>query len=189
MTATAPSTRLPSLYELAGDQLQLQRQITEMAEMLDGADEREHDQAVSLLETILLADEQNREALLAKADAYCWVIDQLQAQAAYRKEQGKRLLELAAADEHRAERLEETLFRVLAATNPDATTFELPTHRLLSRRSVSVDVTAETMDLPDEYVRTKTTMSPDLTAIRKALQAGETVPGAALIERRCWRIA
>lgn len=38
--------------------------------------------------------------------------------------------------------------------------------------------------LPDEYVKVKTTVSPDKNAITKALKDGETIPGAKLIHAK-----
>ena len=56
------------------------------------------------------------------------------------------------------------------------------------RLSVSYRRSQETMiddpeKLPTKYVRTKTETSPDKTAIRAAIKAGETVPGARLADK------
>ena len=47
----------------------------------------ERQQAITELEAVLLADEGNKAALAAKADATCWVIEHLRGQAAYRQQQ------------------------------------------------------------------------------------------------------
>jgi len=55
----------------------------------------EEGQALAELEAVLLAEEGNKQALAAKADATCWVIEHLRGQAAYRQQQAKRLAELS----------------------------------------------------------------------------------------------
>lgn len=42
-------------------------------------------------------------------------------------------------------------------------------------------VIAEGAELPATYLRTKTTVEPDKTALKEALQAGEIVPGVSLV--------
>jgi len=65
--------------------------------------------ALAELEAALLAEEGNKAALAAKADATCWVIEHLRGQAAYRQQQAKRLSDLARSDAGRADALEESL--------------------------------------------------------------------------------
>lgn len=179
-----------SLYGLALAEQETQARISSLAERLASDDPAEAAAAVVELESELLAEEHVRDALNAKADSYCWVIDQLRGQAAYRKEQSRRLAELAAADEAKAERLQATLIRVLTTLNPDATGFDLPTHRISSRRStvVEVDPELDVMELPEGCVRARTTYQPDKTALKDLLSKGEEVDGVQLVERRSWRI-
>lgn len=179
-----------SLYGLALAEQETQARISSLAERLTSDDPDEAAAAVVELESELLAEEHVRDALSVKADSYCWVIDQLRGQAAYRREQSRRLAELAAADEAKAERLQNTLIRVLTTLNPDATGFDLPTHRISSRRSTVADCTgsSEPVDLPEQFLRVKRTFSADKAAIKEALQRGEFIPGWELVERRSWRI-
>jgi hypothetical protein len=188
---TMQTTEKPSLYGLALTEQETQSRIAALAELLESDDADEQANAIKALEAELLAEEHVREALNAKADAYCWVVDQLRGQAAWRKEQSRRLAELAAADEAKAERLQNTLVRVLSALQPDSTSFELPSHRISSRRSTVAecqDSEQEPLDLPEQFVRVKHTYSADKTAIKEALKAGQEVPGWGLVERRSWRI-
>ena len=186
MTATTK----PSLYGLALEQQGLQQEIAALAERLYSNDAEDMAGAVVELEAVLLEQEQGREALLAKADAYCWVIDQLRGQATYRRLQAQRLADLAAQDEHKAERLQDTLVRVLTALEPDAKGFELPEHRISSRKgqAVELDPEVEPFDLPQTYQRVKTTVAADKTALLRDLKAGAKVKGARLVERRSWKI-
>lgn len=44
------------------------------------------------------------------------------------------------------------------------------------------------MLLPGDYELQEPKVSPDKTAIKAAIEAGQTVPGATLVERRTWKI-
>lgn len=175
-----------SLFALTGAALALQRQVEEAATGLD--DPATQADAVAALEAILAAEDQTAAALAAKADAYCWVIDKIRAQADARKSHAARLRELAAADEQRAQILQDRLIACLLKVTPDATKWELPGHRLASRRSTTAQIDCRPEELPEQFQRVTTTVAPDKDAIKAALKAGETIPGAALIERRTWSI-
>jgi hypothetical protein len=179
-----------SLYALTGDALLIQSRIDHAAEGLFSDDPQEVAQATADLEALIADEANNRRALEAKADAWCWVIDHLRAQAASQREHSRRLAELAADAEHRAEVLQDRLTAALERVNPDATTWNLPEHRLTSRRvsSVEIDPNMQPADLPDGLYRVKTTYSADKTAIKAALQQGQDVPGAQLVRRRSWSI-
>jgi DNA repair exonuclease SbcCD ATPase subunit len=177
-----------SLYSLTEEATRLETQIREQAERLFSDDSTEVEQARATLEALLSNEADTREALQRKADAWCWVIDRARATAAERKAHAKRLAELAAADEHKADQLQDQLIALLLRSHPDATTFELADHKLISRRSEAVELDAEPMDLPKQFQRVVTRIDPDKTAIKAALKAGTTVPGAHLVERRSWTI-
>lgn len=177
-----------SLYGLTQDAIQLETQIREQAELLFSDDPAEQEQARATLEALLSDEANTREALRHKADAWCWVIDRCRATAAERKAHAKRLAELAAADEAKAQQLQEHLVSLLLRIEPDATTFELVAHKLTSRRSEAVELDAEPMDLPEQFQRIVTRIDPDKTAIKAAIKAGQAVPGAHLVERRSWSI-
>lgn len=179
-----------SLYALSEDATRLETQIREQAELLFSDDPAEVDAARATLEALLSDEADTREALQRKADAWCWVIDRARATAAERKAHAKRLAELAAADEAKADRLQDQLITLLLRSQPDATTIELVDHRLISRRSEAVELDAEVQafDLPEQFQRIVTRVDPDKTAIKAAIKAGQTVPGAHLVERRSWSI-
>jgi hypothetical protein len=128
--------------------------------------------------------------LLAKADAWCWAIERIRAQADARRSHSARLAELAAADERKAQSLQDKLIDQLLFLAPDATKFELPNHKLASRASQVLDLDAdlEPGDFPEEYQREKTTVAIDKVAIKAALKAGAQIKGAELISRRSWLI-
>ena len=126
---------MTTLFELTGDALRLQRQINAAAELLFSDDPAEVAGAVATLEGLISAEADNRHAILSKADTWCWVIDHLRAQAATRVAHSKRLAELAIAAEQRANTLQDRLISVLQRIDPDATRWELPDHKLSSRKA------------------------------------------------------
>lgn len=177
-----------SLYGLSEDAIRLESQIRDAAERLFSDNTTEVEAARAELEALLSDEADTREALQRKADAWCWVIDRARATAAERKAHAQRLRELAAADEAKADRLQDQLVALLLRTDPDATSFELPDHKLTSRKSEAVELDPDTslVDLPTDCIRIK--READKAAIKAALKAGATIPGAQLITRRSWRI-
>lgn len=186
MTTTAPRPA-PSLFALAGEAMALQQEIAALAEQLRTDDGEIDADASEALEALLLDEADNREALQRKADAYCWVIANLRAQAAYRRAESDRLRDLAEGDAHRAEALQERMLAVLGRLDPDATRWSLPTHELTSRRTESVALDPDA-DLPPEFVRERRSYAPDKALIKAALKAGQAIPGAELVQARSWSI-
>jgi hypothetical protein len=180
---------MTTLFDLTGEALHLQRQINESAELLFSDDPDEAAAATAELEALIEFESGNRRALESKADAWCWVIDHMRAQAGARAAHAQRLKDLAASAEQQADALQERLIQALQKVAPDETRWELPEHKITSRRSQAVELTAEIIDLPEEFQRTKTTISADKTAIAAALKQGQQIEGAALVERRSWKIA
>ena len=179
---------MTTLFDLTGEALRLQRQINESAELLFSDDPGEAAAATAELEALIAFESGNRRALESKADAWCWVIDHMRAQAGARAAHAQRLKDLAASAEQQADALQERLIQALQKVAPDETRWELPEHKITSRRSQAVELTAEVVDLPEEFQRVKTTVSADKTAIAAALKQGQQIEGAALVERRSWSI-
>jgi hypothetical protein len=186
---TGPSCTLQrsgSLWQLGIEAQELTTAIGQLAEKLE-ADDDTRAQALAELEAALLAEEGNKQALAAKADATCWVIEHLRGQAAYRQQQAKRLTELSRSDASRADALEESLVFVLTQLQPTATRFSFPNHELTSRKSQAVEIDDEDA-LDPQWLSFSTTSKPDKAAIKEALKAGQLIPGAQLLSRRSWRI-
>jgi hypothetical protein len=179
--------RSGSLWQLGIEAQELTTAIGQLAEQLEADDEAARSQALGELEAALLAEEGNKAALAAKADATCWVIEHLRGQASYRQQQARRLTELSRSDASRADALEDSLVLVLTRLQPKATRFSFPNHELSSRKSQAVEIEDEEA-LPPEWLALKTTSQPDKAAIKEALKAGHLIPGAQLISRRSWRI-
>ena len=188
--ATGPACSLQrtgSLWQLGIEAQELTTAVSQLAEQLESDDAEVRAQALAELEAALLAEEGNKAALAAKADATCWVIEHLRGQAAYRQQQAKRLNALASGDASRADSLEESLVFVLTQLQPAATRFSFPNHELTSRKSSAVVIDDEEA-LDPEWLAIKTTSQPDKAAIKEALKAGRQIEGAQLLSRRSWRI-
>jgi hypothetical protein len=179
--------RTGSLWQLGIEAQELTTSISQLAEQLQSDDDDSRSQALAELEAALMAEEGNKQALAAKADATCWVIEHLRGQAAYRQQQAKRLTELSRSDAGRADALEESLVLVLTRLQPQATRFSFPNHELTSRRSQAVEIDDEKALAP-EWLTVKTTSQPDKAAIKQALKAGQQIPGVQLLSHRSWRI-
>jgi hypothetical protein len=85
--AAGPSCTLQrsgSLWQLGIEAQELTTAIGQLAQQLEADDDDTRAQALAELEAALLAEEGNKQALSAKADATCWVIEHLRSQAAYR---------------------------------------------------------------------------------------------------------
>jgi hypothetical protein len=193
--AAAPSASGPacsiqrsgSLWQLGIEAQELTTAIGQLAEQLEADDPEQRASALAELEAALLAEEGNKAALSAKADATCWVIEHLRGQASYRQQQAKRLSDLARSDAGRADALEESLVFVLTQLQPAATRFSFPNHEISSRKSQAVVIDDE-QALDAEWLAIKTTSQPDKAAIKEALKAGRHIEGAQLLTRRSWRI-
>ena len=115
-SASGPACSLQrsgSLWQLGIEAQELTTAIGLLAQRLESDEPVDRQQALAELEAALLAEEGNKQALAAKADATCWVIEHLRGQAAYRQQQAKRLTELSRSDAGRADALEESLVLVL----------------------------------------------------------------------------
>lgn len=179
-----------SLFALTSEATLLAARIDDTAERLFSEDPADVAAATEALEQLIVAEASNRQAMTAKADAWCWVIDQLRAKADAQREHSQRLARMAEQAEHRAQALQDQLVRALGHVDPAATRWELPAHKLTSRQTQAVEIDPDLLpqDLPEQFQRIKTTTSADKTAIAAALKAGATVPGCTLTSRRSWSI-
>jgi len=175
--------RSGSLWQLGIEAQELTTAIAQLAERLETDEPEQRSAALAELEAAMLADEGNKAAIAAKADATCWVIEHLRGQAAYRQQQAKRLTDLSRSDTSRADALEESLVLVLTRLQPGATRFSFPNHELTSRRSESVEI-GDPEALDPQWLVVKTTAQPDKAAIKSALKAGHPIDGAQLLCRR-----
>lgn len=132
-------------------------------------------------EQMAKAVEELQIARKEKLEAIGCYIKNLEAEQKAIKEEEKALKERADAKEKQIERLKAYVANSLLATNE--LKFESPRVAYSFRKSESVDVT-DLSKIPTQYLKTKTTVDADKTAIKKAMKDGEIVEGAQLVIRQ-----
>ena len=187
VSVTATATSGLGLWQLGIEAQSLTAQIAALAEQLEAEDPALAQTALGELESVLLQEEGNKQKLSDKADATCWVIDHLRAQANYRAAQAKRLADIAKADNTRADALETSLLYVLTRLQPEAKRFSFPNHEITSRKSTVVEI-IDLDKITAEWLQVKTITTPDKNAIKDAIKKGTKVEGAAVINRTNWKI-
>lgn len=115
-----------------------------------------------------------------KAEACALYVKDQRALAKAIRDEERSLAERRRSAERRADRVERYLLSHIDEL-PDRR-LETPRVALSTRRSTAVEVYNDGM-VPDEYMAYKTTKTVNRDAIRKALKAGEIVPGCQLEER------
>lgn len=119
-------------------------------------------------------------ALESKADRMAGIIRELEVRAAARSDEARRIRTLAATDEALAGRLKERLKAAMETSGKlriDTPNFRLSVAGVGGRQSMEV--------IPEQVPATFTItrVEPDKERIRAALEAGEMVPGCALLPR------
>jgi hypothetical protein len=112
---------------------------------------------------------------LTKGEGYVHVIKQFKAQSELLKSEAKRLQDLARHYDNSVVKLSDTLLQSVISHGQIKTAFVT----ISSRRSKSVSITDESL-LGAEFMRVKT--EPNKTAIKEALDAGQEVAGALIVE-------
>ena len=97
------------------------------------------------------------------------------------KETIQDLQERVSADSKRIEALKCLMTKAMDSLQ--YTEVKSPEVTLRFRKSSSVEIT-DSESLPEQFLRTKTVVEPDKTAIKNALKAGEKIQGAQLVESR-----
>ena len=115
----------------------------------------------------------------AKAEDYGHAILNLNGMAAAAKAEKERLAALQKFYENAQKRLTDALAAAMQVFGHDKV--ENATMRLSLRHTTATEVD-DIDQLPSEYKTTKVEVVADKTAIKKAIQSGEAVPGAHLVE-------
>ena len=155
----------PTLYGITAE---LNAILTQLEE-LGGEITPELEQALAI----------NEENFAAKSEDYGHAILNLKGMAAAAKAEKERLAALQKFYENTYNRLDNALKTAMVATGHDKV--ETPTMRLSLRHTTATEVD-DIEQLPSEYKTTKVEVVADKTAIKKAIQQGEDVPGAHLVE-------
>lgn len=155
----------PTLYGITSE---LNAILTQLEE-LGGEITPELEQALAI----------NEEQFVAKAEDYGHAILNLKGMAAAAKAEKERLAALQKFYENAQKRLTDALSNAMQVFGHDKV--ENATMRLSLRHSTATEV--DDLDaVPAEYKTTKVEVVADKTAIKKAIQQGEAVPGAHLVE-------
>ena len=155
----------PTLYGITAE---LNAILTQLEE-LGGEITPELEQALAI----------NEGNFAAKSEDYGHAILNLKGMAAAAKAEKERLAALQKFYENTCNRLDNALKTAMVATGHDKV--ETPTMRLSLRHTTATEV--DDLDpVPQEYKTTKVEVVADKTAIKKAIQSGEAVPGAHLVE-------
>ena len=112
---------------------------------------------------------------LTKGEGYVYVIKQLRSQSDMIKSEIKRLQEIEKRYQNSADKLADTLLQSVVAHGQIKTALVT----ISSRKSKSVSITDESL-LGAEFMRIKT--EPNKTAIKEALESGQEVQGALIVE-------
>lgn len=116
-----------------------------------------------------------------KAEATALYIKNLNVFISGAKAEEAALAERRKAAENRVERLKGFLASAMLTTGRDKV--ETAKTKISFRKSTQVQIDDEGA-LPVDFVTTTITTKPDKTAIKKAIQAGQAVAGAVLVENR-----
>ena len=112
---------------------------------------------------------------LTKGEGYVYVIKQLRSQSDMIKSEIKRLQEIEKRYQNSADKLADTLLQSVVAHGQIKTALVT----ISSRKSKAVSITDESL-LKAEFMRIKT--EPNKTAIKEALESGQEVQGALIVE-------
>jgi hypothetical protein len=121
----------------------------------------------------------NQNELQIKSENYAYCIKTLEGDVSIIDEEIKRLRALKEAKTNAIERMKEAVvnaFQIYGITEVKS-----PTLKLSLRRSESVEVINQDQ-LPECFIKAKTTYTPDKVAIKDAIKSGLTVEGAVIVE-------
>ncbi|MGF1482579.1 MAG: siphovirus Gp157 family protein [Cyanophyceae cyanobacterium] len=165
---------MSTLFEISQD-------LTALMEGLESFIEHPEDQEQAIQEWFLQLEAAER-ARDDKLDSYCALIKELDARIGARKAEGQRLLGRVKVDERLRQCLKNNLqyfFEKQSLKTVDTRRFKVSLCATGGHPPVNLSVMPE--DLPLKYQIV--TVKADTSAIRDALQRGESVSGASLAER------
>ena len=161
----------PTLLDIADDA----RALADLLDELDG-------EITGQEEAVQAFFDETGAALTAKVDAYAGLIRQLEAFAATRKAEAKRMADLAKSDENRAKWLKERL--LLAMDVIGETRIDGDRHRVsIAKNGGKVPMIIDDPDAVEEAGYVRDVIEIDKEALREALEDGEEGEGAYLGER------
>ena len=165
---------MPTIYEISEDMAALDALLAETG----GEITPDAEAAFAAFEAELAAN------LHSKTDAYCALLAEIDARAAARKAEAKRLADRAKTDERAADALRERLrfvweTRKLGKVETDRFTVSLAKNG----GKAPLDIRCGVDELPAWAIKRETVVTVDKDAIRSRLDAGEPLDFASLMER------
>ena len=155
----------PTLYNIS----------TELSAILAAIEEAGGEITPEIEEALAISEGQ----FTTKSEEYGHAILNLEAMAAAAKAEKERLANLQKFYDTTVERLRTAMIAAMKATGKEKV--ETPTMRLSLRHTTATEVDDIAL-LPSEFKTTKVEEVADKTAIKKAIQSGEDVPGAHLVD-------
>jgi hypothetical protein len=168
---------MTTLLEISQDLLNLEAQLDELAELPD----EQQQIVVEWLEEIWT---EKQSELKTKLENYAQYIRELELRAEARRAEAKRIADRAKVDENRAKCLKVMLmqfFQTHDLKTIETATFKLSLTKNGGKLPLILDETYSVAEIPDALCKVERT--PDLDAIREALEAGKTLEFARLGER------
>ncbi len=164
--------------------LEISKDLIALQDSLDSLEGLPEQQSEELYEWFCELSEEREAERDRKLDNYAALIGELEARSDARKLEAKRMIDRARADENRARSLKSFLQQFFECHQ--IKTIETDRYRLTlanngGKLPVIVDEHFSIASMPDEF--TKLSISPDLEAIREALEGGEGLEFARLGER------
>lgn len=159
---------MPNIYQLGEDYLMLADRL---------ADTADEDGAIDM--SLLPAISEAKELIQSKTTSIGCVVKKLLAYKAQIDEEAKRLKAMSDVLGNRVESLKNATSTVLQRVGIERI---YGVHAVISFRRSESTVIDDEDELPDEYIVTKVTKTPDKTKIKNAIKAGLTVPGAHVAE-------
>jgi hypothetical protein len=127
--------------------------------------------------------------LFEGADKTLEFCDQLEQFAQYQKERAEELKFLAERSIQKAKDLRENTMNTLHEQRPELKTIQLAHHQMRSKLNTTCVITDESL-IPSEYMTTSEPKppitKPNKNLIKKTIQSGKEVSGAAIHEYRSW---
>ncbi len=178
-----PVTEQPTIYNVEPQRsrtlFSISDDLQQLNDLLDevGDDAQQQELINNWLESV--GNERDR-----KLDGYAALISEMTARAEVRKAEGRRLMELAATDENRARLLKERLksfFQLHDLKTINTDRYRLSLAKNGGKAPLILDDSIPVTQLPERFQ--KVSIDPDTTAIREALEAGESLEWARIGER------
>ncbi|NJL97337.1 MAG: hypothetical protein HC924_00125 [Synechococcaceae cyanobacterium SM2_3_2] len=119
----------------------------------------------------------------SKIEAYCHIINKLNARAQWRRDEAQRLRSRADIDQNQSDWLKGKLHTYFESHG--IKTLETDRYKVTLAKNggkAPLIITAGTADLPENYTQTELLVKPDKEAIREALEQGQGLPFAHLGE-------